>query len=324
MTRRGHFRGRACWFLDGLQLRVAVLESGGHIAAVSRPQRPDLSPLWIQDRPTIDSDQFDPRLHGAIYGNDSEAKLISGLAGHSLCVPFWGDPSPAEYAAGMTFHGESNIVRWSEVESGADSLTIAAVLPESCLAILRSFECAGTFLRVKTTVENLTAWDRPLAWCEHVTLGPPFLEPGITQFHATAMRGFQTGFESGKTFRWPQGRGEIKCNLETFSAKPHRDLVNSFLLDPDREFERFSAYHSGYRLLFGYVFQRSEFPWLNVWENHDSRMLTRGMEFSNTPRHGTMKKLIQTPTLWDTPAYDWINAKGKLTKSFTAFLQELP
>jgi len=324
MTTHGHFQGRACWIINSSELRITILESGGHIAAITLQNGPRINPLWTQNRPTIDSDQFDPKIHGPIYGNDSEAKLISGLAGHNLCVPFWGDPSPAEYAAGMTFHGESNIVRWSEVDSGPDSLTIAATLPESHLAIRRSLECAGPYLRVKTTVENLTAWDRPLAWCEHVTLGPPFVEPGVTQFRATAKGGFQTALGPDRTFLWPLGHGDIECDLETFSAKPHRDLVNSFLLDRSLEFEEFSAYHPGYKLLLGYTFQRSEFPWLNVWENHDSRMLTRGMEFSNTPRHGTMRKLIQTPDLWDTPVYDWIDAKGTLTKSFTAFLQQHP
>ncbi|MDQ2839620.1 MAG: hypothetical protein M3Y72_00985 [Acidobacteriota bacterium] len=324
MTTKGSVWGRSCWIIDSSHLRVTVLESGGHIAAITLQKGPNVNPLLIQSRPTIDSDQFDPKIHGPIYGNDSEAKLISGLAGHNLCLPFWGDPTPAEYAAGMTFHGESNIVRWSEIESTTDSLTVAAVLPESRLELRRYLECAGTFLRVQTTVENLTAWDRPIAWCEHVTLGAPFVEPGVTQFRATATRGFQTGFESGTALLWPSGRGEIDCNLETFSANPHRDLVNSFLLDTKLGFSRFSAYHPHHRLLLGYVFRRSEFPWLNIWENHDSRMLTRGMEFSNTPRHGTMRKLIQTPTLWGVPVYDWIDARGKLTKSFTAFLEELP
>lgn len=323
MITRGEFHGRACWILDGPDLRVTILESGGHLAAIALQDGPPVNPLWTQSRPTIDSDRFDPKIHGPIYGSDSEAKLISGLAGHNLCLPFWGDPSPAEYAAGMTFHGESNIVRWREIESGPDSLAISALLPESHLAVRRSFTCDQASLRVKTTVKNLTAWDRPLAWCEHVTFGPPFLEPGVTQFRTTATRGFQTALGPTRTFLWPQGHGEIETDLERFSAKPHRDLVNSFLLDPAREFEQFSASHPGHRLQVGYVFPRSEFPWLNVWENNDSRMLTRGMEFSNTPCHGTMKKLVQTPEIWNTPVYDWVDAKGTLTKTFTISVQEL-
>ena len=28
---------------------------------------------------------------------------------------------------------------------------------------------------ITETVENLAAWDRPIAWTQHATLGPPFL-----------------------------------------------------------------------------------------------------------------------------------------------------
>jgi len=37
--------------------------------------------------------------------------------------------------------------------------------------------------------ENLSRWDRPVGWCEHVTLGPPFLEKGVTVIDASLTRG---------------------------------------------------------------------------------------------------------------------------------------
>ena len=73
-----------------------------------------------------------------------------------------------------------------------------------------------------------------------------------------------------------------------------------------------------------YLFRREQFPWLNVWENYDDRLLARGMEFSNTPIHGTMKRLMQTPAIWGTPVYDWIDAKSKLTKGFKATITSVP
>ena len=48
-------------------------------------------------------------------------------------------------------------------------------------------------------------------------------------------------------------------------------------------------------------------------------MLTRGMEFSNTPTDGTMKALIKAPELFGVPAYEWLDGKGKITKRFAAF-----
>jgi hypothetical protein len=307
------FHSRACWTIENADIRVTVTESGGHVAALVLKGGPELNPLWVQNRPTIDSDRFDPAIHSAIYGTGSEARLLSGLLGHNLCFPYWGDPSEAEHKAGMTYHGETNIVRWEAVRHSMDALVITAVLPESRLRFTRTFECRG----------QSVLWDRPVAWCEHVTFGPPFLEPGVTRFEASVTRGFRTGEDSPAAFLWPEGRGTIPCDLSVCSRAQHRQLVNSFLVDPAQEFGHFAARHPGHGLQVEYVFRREEYPWLNVWENHDDRLLTRGMEFSNMPVHGTMKKLIKTPTIWETPVYDSLDAKSKLVKRFTATIKRV-
>ena len=43
-------------------------------------------------------------------------------------------------------------------------------------------------MRVKESVENPSGVDRPIGWTQHVTLGPPFLEKGVTEFRASATR----------------------------------------------------------------------------------------------------------------------------------------
>ena len=318
------FHSRACWTIENTDIRVTVIKSGGHIAALVLKDGPELNPLWVQDRPTIDSDQYDPAIHGATYGAGPEARLLSGLLGHNLCFPYWGDPSGAEHHAGMTYHGETNIVRWEEVRSSRDSLVITALLPESSLRFTRTLECSGQSVLCESVAENLSAWDRPVAWCEHVTFGPPFLEPGVTRFEASVTRGFRTGEDSQAAFFWPEGRGTIPCDLSVCSRIQHSQLVNSFLVDPAKEFGRFTASHAGRGLAVEYEFRREEFPWLNVWENYEDKALTRGMEFSNTPVHGTMKRLMQTPTIRGTPAYDWLDAKSKLVKRFKAIIKRVP
>jgi hypothetical protein len=316
------FHGRLCWTIENSDIRVTVVRSGGHIAELVLKNQQEVNPLWVQGRETIDSDRYNPSLHGATYGTGPEARLMSGLLGHNLCFPFWGDPSEAEHNAGMTYHGETNIVRWDEIKSSNDSIVIAALLPESRLRFTRTIECKGQSVLFESVAENLSTWDRPVAWCEHVTFGPPFLEPGVTRFEASATRGFRTGKVTGATLAWPQGQGAIACDLSVFSRAPHSHLVNSFLVDPAQEFGRFAAYHPNCGLELEYVFRREEFPWLNVWENHDAQLLTRGMEFSNTPVHGTMKRLVQTSAIWATPVYDWIDAKSTLTKRFKATIKE--
>ena len=66
------------------------------------------------------------------------------------------------------------------------------------------------------------------------------------------------------------------------------------------------------------------FPWLSIWEANNPQMLTRGMEFSNTPTHGTMRALVKAPELFGVPAYEWLDAKGRISKRFAAFTARAP
>jgi hypothetical protein len=69
------FHTRPAWQIESGEVRVTVMQCGGHVAqTLYRPA--GISPLWIQDRPTIDADQYDPLIHGPIYGDDGEGKLI--------------------------------------------------------------------------------------------------------------------------------------------------------------------------------------------------------------------------------------------------------
>lgn len=119
---RDHVLGRPARTIDTEQIRVFVTESGAHVNEIVRKRCDEVNPLWIQSRPTTDSDQFDPAIRGTIYGADYEARLISGLVGHNLCFPFWG----IRQRTRMTVHGETNIARWRGCLAVRPLLTIAA------------------------------------------------------------------------------------------------------------------------------------------------------------------------------------------------------
>ncbi len=323
-TRLIRFQNRDAWSIDSQNLRVTIVQSGGHVGEIVLKEADALNPLWIQNRPTIDPLQYDAPRDEKTYGGGAGARLMSGLMGHNLCFPFWGNPSASEARAGMTFHGETGVVKWRQVSATPDTLVIAADLPESRTSITRTVRVRGHVAYFEETATNESAWDRPVGWCEHVTLGAPFLEKGVTMLDASLTRGRANGDASANESLWPEGRAESKIDLRTVRNIDRSAFVNNFLVDPSREFGYFTAVNPGKKLLFGYVFPRRDFPWLNIWEANNAEMLTRGMEFSNTPVHGTMKALVQEQRLFDTPTFDWLDAKSKLTKKYCAFSVHVP
>lgn len=323
-VRPGRFQQRPAWVIQTPRLRVTILEGGGHVAEIALAEKP-VNPLWVQSRSTIDPDQYDPARHEKAYGGGSGGRLMSGLAGHNVCFPFWGDPSPAETRAGMTYHGETGVVRWRQAAARGDRLEVVAELEESRTRFARAVEVAGQVVYFDEAAQNRSGWDRPVGWCEHVTLGPPFLEKGVTRIDASLTRGRLLGDASGAEFRWPEGMAETRIDLRTVRRLERGPgYVNNFLVDPERRFGYFVAMHPGYGILLGYLFSRAEFPWLNIWEENSPAMLTRGMEFSNTPTHGTMRALVAVPMLWGTAAYEWLEGRGSLRKRFAAFAVRAP
>src|SRR2546430_17646502 len=86
-----------------------------------------------------------------------------------------------------------------------------AGLPLAQAIAERRIALDGPTARVRETITNLAAIDRPIGWTEHVTLGPPFLRRGATEFRASATRSrvFESAFgahdylQAGGGFGWP-------------------------------------------------------------------------------------------------------------------------
>ncbi|MFZ0641529.1 MAG: hypothetical protein WAM25_00120, partial [Candidatus Acidiferrales bacterium] len=115
---------------------------------------------------------------------------MSGLMGHSICLDTYGTPSAEELAAGMPVHGEGPVAPYP-VESNENSISMTAVLPFAQIRFQRRLELSGDAsgsIHIRESVENLSHSDRPIAWTQHVTMGPPFLEAGRTQFRAPVAR----------------------------------------------------------------------------------------------------------------------------------------
>jgi hypothetical protein len=298
-----------------------------------------VNPLWIPPWPTIEPSVYDSRRHPE-YGADSESKLLAGIQGHNICLDIFGPPSAEEALAGLTEHGEAPVASYS-VEEAPGQITIEALLPQAQLRFERKILLheQTTALQFVDLVENLSACDRPIAWTEHVTLGPPFLEKGITQFRSNAHKSmvaypdFSNGLgymKAGAEFEWPfvPRKDSGTEDLRLFTTASVSAGLTAHAIDGSSGEGFFTAFNPKMGVAMGYLWRRDDFPWLSIWEENHSlklppwngRTLTRGMEFGMSPFSETRREMIKRAGLFGVPGYGWLPARSQRETRFVAVI----
>jgi hypothetical protein len=325
------FNGRQAARLENDSLRVTVLREGGHIAEVF-DKRAGVSPLWIPHWTSVEPSAFGHQQHGQ-FGTGPDAKLLVGIMGHNLCLDLFGGPSQEEAAAGLTVHGEASVDHY-KISGTANEIVLRLTLPLAQLGFSRSLQLHGQHIRIHETVENLSATDRPLAWTQHVTLSPPFLDPATTEFRASMSRsyvsetdpGFDAYLKAGAEFTWPMaphtdgGVADLRAMHKTAPASGY----TAHLADPQHEDAFFVAFAPQFRLAFGYIWKSADFPWMGIWEENcsrqgspwDGRTITRGMEFGVSPIPESRREMVDRNRLLDAPAFKWLPARGRLEAEY--------
>src|SRR5690242_18414414 len=137
---RVSWKGRTGHTLRNRLVRLTVLMGGGHVVDFRwnrQSGRADLSPLWVPPWRTIEPYDYRERLHSRTYGSAIEGKLLSGLAGHSLCLDYFGLPSNEEVRQGLSLHGEAPSAKWKKtgmtVSRDNVRLSVQAQLPAAGL-----------------------------------------------------------------------------------------------------------------------------------------------------------------------------------------------
>ena len=332
------FQNRRAVSIENRDVRVTVLVEGGHIAEIT-DKASGVNPLWVPPWPSIEPSTYDPAKHPE-YGGDSESKLLAGIMGHNLCLDIFGGPSEEEAAAGLSVHGEGSVVP-NDITLEGSSLVAKAVFPEAQLRFERKIELApeSRVVLISEVVENLAGTDRPVGWTQHVTLGPPFLENGVTEFRATATRSkvFESDFSDGHgymkigaEFDWPNvpHKNGGFVDLRVFTEQRVSAGFTTHLMDPAQENAYFLAYSPRSRMLHGYIWKRADFPWLGIWEESNCRehppwngiTVTRGMEFGASPMPETRRQMIERGGLFGVPGFRWIPARSKVSVQYCAFI----
>lgn len=303
------YRNRRAWTLENSQLRLTVLAEGGHIAELfHKPTK--INPLWTPPWPSIEPSTYSQAKHPE-YGADHESKLLSGIAGHNLCLDFFGVPSPEEHAAGLSVHGEGSVLPYESPSEGV----YTCHLKHSHLRFRREVKLDGAKVHFTEDVENLLAIDRDVPWQEHVTLGPPFVERGITRIEAPVLRSARL---DGAEMQWTD---RTYPKLEK-SSNFHTNLLSAGEIEIRNEH---------LQLALRYTFDVKAFPWLGVWEENcgratppwNNRTITWGIEFGSSPYPESRAKRAARGHMWNTPTATWLPALSKRRIQYTAELRQL-
>ena len=334
-----NYRNRQAACIENEEVRVTVLAEGGHIAEISHKPT-GVNPLWTPPWPSIEPSTYSPETHPE-YGSSNEAYILSGLMGHSICLDTYGMPSPEEFAAGMPVHGEGPVVPYA-VESNRNSISLSGVLPLAQIRFQREIELPGAkmgLIHFRESLENLSHSDRPIAWTQHVTMGPPFLDPGKTQFRApvtrskvidedfTGGRGLQKTGAEFDGLLCPRKDGGV-IDLRVYPGEAVSGGFTTHLVDPSSDNAFFVAWSPSTKVLFGYMWKRADFPWICRWEeNHlrsdppwNGQTMTCAMEFGVSPSLGSRRQMVERGSLYGAPGYRWLPARSTVQVEYHAFI----
>jgi hypothetical protein len=138
--------------------------------------------------------------------------------------------------------------------------------------------------------------------------------------------GFNAYLNAGTEFAWPMasrsdgGQADLRQMNKTAPASGY----TAHLADQERDHAYFIAFAPQFRLAFGYIWRRADFPWLGIWEENcsresspwDGRTVTRGMEFGVSPFPESRQEMVDRNRLLDTPTYKWLPSHGRLEAEY--------
>lgn len=320
------YEGRPAHILSNGKLEVAVLTQGSTLGSIVLKDDPEkLNPLWNPVRFARETNQTEVRGAGI---------------GHFLCVDGFGPVSPEEQKAGLRFHGEAVLQKFEVTPQGPMTLVLKTNLPlaqENLTRTVRLVE-GENVVYVHSKLDSLVAVDRPLVWAEHATVGSPFLERKVTVFEMPAVRAktrpYETTggptprrFASDKEFKWPMVplRDGTLVDIRTAPASGGSGDHSTQLLDRSKPYGWVTAIHPGKKLIVGWIFRTSDFPWLQNWESFPtSDKLARGLEFSTQPFDISRRDAVGMNPLFGAPTFRWLPAKSSVETDFAVFYTHVP
>ncbi len=320
----------------------AIVVANDKIEAVTLLQGASLVSLTLREDPSRLNPLWNPHQIARDHGEEfSRVFPRSPGFGHFVCVDGFGPGSPEEQQAGLPMHGEAHQQFYEIQRRSKDSnvlvITLSAELPLAQEKFTRTLQLVDgeNVLYWESELRNLLAFDRPVNWAEHATIGAPYLERGKTVVDMCVARARTRDYapeESGhrlapfREFTWPLAPSLNGAPIDLRAAGPEASGDHTTCLMPRDRLHAFITFlHPEKNKLLGYVFRHEEFPWVQNWEYYPaSGQLARGMEFSTQPCDVPRREAIQTNSMFGTLTYRWLPAKSTIASRFLMFWTDTP
>jgi hypothetical protein len=345
--RRVRWQDRPAGVLRNDVVALTHLTGGGYIPDFHLLDAPALNPFWIPGWKTRDPGRFRSTRDEAEFGSTPVGKLLCGIAGHSLCLGVFGMPSAEEIAAGAVLHGEAGVRRWTAtLHSGQNegSLRFSLRLPTFGLAFTRelSLRPGESVVRVRESIRNLLGADQFIQWQQHAVIGPPFLDPRDCVITLPGSRGItdagnyegRPALVSDAEFTWPLAPAVDggSVDLQQPCQKTGTGFVAGIQVDPRREHAFVCAVNCVERLAFGYVFLRSQFPWVTLWEENCARTAppwrgreqARAFEFGVSPLPRGRTESMRRGEVFGASTLLRVPARASASAAWAMFLCRVP
>lgn len=254
-------------------------------------------------------------------------KVGAVYQGHFICAGRWGEPSSGEIKAGIPNHGQPANIDWNIVESNNSNIIMETTASLEGLHVQRyiTLNDAKALFHVTETISNINPLGRLYNIVQHPTIAAPFLD-NTTVINCNASIGFdykQANKPEENKQEWKNTIDENKNLFNLQNPQQEYNSVFSFVVNSNDEYGWVTAYAPSYQLVFGYVWRRKDYPWINLWQHFENGLIKyRGLEFGTTGLHLPFKSIIENNTLkvFNESTVAYIDAGEQVKKDYTCFL----
>jgi len=207
--------------------------------------------------------------------------------GHFLCTNRWGGPTAEEIKVGIPHNGEPANIWWQLIKKSTSSLTMKCEAIKEDITINRnvSISKSSALIKVQETFTNNSNFIRNIPIVQHATIGTPFLDSSTIVF-SNASFGFNQSFVPNNILKYESKWPFVTANS---SGKPYNaglsnnttGFVSTFIISDTTGWV--IAYNPSLKIVLGYVWKTSEYPWVHLWHGiKNEKLWAKGLEFGTT------------------------------------------